>query len=876
MVGTTISHYKILEKLGEGGMGVVYKAEDTRLKRTVALKFLPTQALGTDEEKARFVREAQAAAALSHPNITTVYEIDDADGETFIVMEYVEGSTLKEKIEKGPLRIKEAIKIAIQIAEGLQAAHEKGIVHRDIKSTNVMLTGKGQAKIMDFGLAKMAAMSRVTKEGTTLGTIAYMSPEQARGESVDYRSDIFSLGVILYEMISGQLPFKGEYEQAIVYSILNTDPEPLTALRTGVPIALDGIIAKLLAKDPEERYQHVDELPVDLKAIDLDTTSTSRIAAIATSEAAQHPVRLTRVIPWSIAVSIAIVFTLFGGLVVWYFMLSPLRISQTVSRSIITLPPEELLNITEYGNLVTISPDGKNVVYVAGDDMRLYLRPMDKFEATPLPGTERALSPFFSPDGQWVGFFADSKLKKVSLAGGMPLTICDTNPLYPHATWGTDNTIIFVTRDANLCRISASGGKQQDLTTRDPHKGKRIGLFAPELLPGGKAVLFSLIGDENSIAILNLETGEWFSLFEGGIYARYSNTGHIVFEKSGSLLAVPFDLHQLKVTGAPEPIIESVQSDNWCFSGDGTLVYIPQEENITNFSLSWLNRNGKAEPLTGELKYYKYPRISPDGKQVAVSILDNNFTDIWIYDLVNGIRNRLTFSGGYSSHPTWTPDSKRLMFASIQPGTVNLYLQPADGSEEAKQLLDSKYLQKPNSISPDGRLLAFYRVNPTTQEDIWILRIQDGSAESFLVTPANEHAPVFSPDGQWIAYMSDELGRYEVYAQPYPATGIKYQISTEGGTEPVWAPNGQEIYYRSGDKLMVVAVETEPTFRKQDAPQKLFEVTSPRNVTAAMYDVHPDGDRFLMVKVEENLTGNQINVVLNWFEELKQKVPTGN
>ena len=879
MIGETISHYKILEKIGEGGMGVVYKAEDTKLKRIVALKFLPSNALGTEEEKARFIREAQAAASLNHPNIATIYEIDEVEGEIFIAMEYIDGQTLKEKINSGPLKIKEAVKIACQVADGLNAAHEKGITHRDIKSANVMLTEKGQAKIMDFGLAKMSARSGLTKAGTTLGTIAYMSPEQSRGETVDHRSDIWSLGVVLYEMVSGQLPFRGEYETAMVYSILNVEPEPLTALRTGVPIALDGIAAKALAKEPDARYQHVDELPVDLKAVDLKSIDTSKILTTTVTErAAPQPSRWRRAVPWSIAALLMVATALVVGLVIWNLKLRLTTTSQSVTRSVITLSPTEQLSPMEYENLLAFSPDGRCLVYVAGDDRQLYLRPMNEFEATPLQGTEGAISPFFSPDGQWVGFFADGKLKKISLEGGRPLTICETNYFVPSATWGPDDTIIFESRSPSLSRVSASGGTPEIITTPDRKKGETWHFF-PEMLPDGKEVLFTIsrgvnIKDRN-IALLNLETGEQRTVLKGGFNGRYAATGHIVFERFGTLMAAPFDLHQHKVTGSPIPIHEGIQRYNWSFSGNGSLVYVPRGESMAKSSLVWVNRQGEAKPLTEERRSYRYPRISPNGTQVAVGIIYEN-TDIWVYNVESSTSNRLTF-GGYNNHPIWTPDGNRLAFSSNRTGPFNLYLQPADGSEEAKQLLAGEYMQKPNSLSPDGKVLAFYEMNPTTQEDIWVFLIQDSSASPFLVTPANEHAPMFSPDGKWLIYMSDESGRHEVYVQPYPSTGAKYQVSTEGGTEPVWSPDGRELFYRSGDKMMAVAVETEPTFRRQGIPQELFEYRSPMNTTAPMYDIHPDGDRFLMVQLEEESTAvNQINVVLNWFEELKSIFNTGN
>ena len=479
MVGQTVLHYKVIEKLGAGGMGVVYKAEDTKLKRTVALKFLPSQALGTEEEKARFVREAQAAAALNHPNIATVYEINEHEDDTFIAMEYIDGQTLKEKIADGPLKLKEAITIAKQIADGLNAAHEKGIVHRDIKSANVMLTKTGLVKIMDFGLAKVSMASMVTKAGTTLGTVGYMSPEQARGETVDQRADIWSLGVVFYEMISGLLPFKGEYEQALIYSILNVDPEPLTAIRTGVPMELERIVNKLLAKDPDDRYQNVIELPVDLKSIDITSTGTSFISQTAvTGMAMPKPAGMRKAIPWKFAAPMLAVSALAAALAVWFFMRQAPQEPANVMRFEI-VERSFTLSAGEWG--VVVSPDGRYVVYIGEDagGKRLFLRPLDRLESISLAGTEEANSPFFSPDGRWIGFYSGGKLMKVLREGGPPIPITDV-PFIIGASWGPDDTILYATFN-NIWKVPASGASPPEKIEALVSKTRRHG--RPNVVP---------------------------------------------------------------------------------------------------------------------------------------------------------------------------------------------------------------------------------------------------------------------------------------------------------------------------------------------------------------------------------------------------------
>ncbi len=888
MIGETISHYKILEKIGEGGMGIVYKAEDTKLKRIVALKFLPSNALGTEEEKARFIREAQAAASLNHPNIATIYEIDEVEGEIFIAMEYIDGQTLKEKINSGPLKIKEAVKIACQVADGLNAAHEKGITHRDIKSANVMLTEKGQAKIMDFGLAKMAARTGLTKEGTTLGTIAYMSPEQSRGEHVDHRSDIWSLGVVLYEMVSGQLPFKGEYETAMVYSILNVDPEPLTALRTGVPIALDGIVAKAMAKEPDARYQHVDEVPVDLKAIDLKSIDTSKILTTTiTEKAAQQPSRWRRAVPWSVSALMVVVTAFVVGFIIWNLKPQPTLPPQPVTRVYIPLSPGEDWAPSGAGHRLKISPDGKHLVYssTSGEGQKLNLRDMDKIDVTPLEGTEGGIHPFFSPDNRWVGFFADNRwLKILLLPDGNPVTLYDVRETHRGGSWGDDNTIIFGRTGSGLMRIAAFGGTPEELTKPEIEQGELAHRW-PEMLPGSKAVLFTIwrgTVDSSSIALLSLETNERQTLIKSGSDARYSPTGHIFYTRAGRIIAVPFDLEKLMVTGGEMTVLNNVYVGgggpaHFSFSINGSLVYrLGGEAGTVGRTPVWVDRKGITKPMTAERRQYQFPRISPDGRWVAFFIDEVGNQNIWIHDVERGTQTPFTFEGSYNGYPSWTPNGERLTFASNRDGIYNLYWKRADGIGQAELILSDELGQYGNSWSPDNKL-AFYEINPTTQRDISVFNMQDSTKSPFLNTSANERSPMFSPDGNWLAYISDKSGQFEVYIKPYPGPGREWQVSTGGGTEPMWAPDGQELFYRSGDKMMAVSFQSEPTL-KLGTPKELFEGQYSISTVTPAYDIHPDGDRFLMVTTgtAEESTTSQINVVLNWFEELKSLFNTGN
>jgi serine/threonine-protein kinase len=652
------------------------------------------------------------------------------------------------------------------------------------------------------------------------------------------------------------------------------------------PPTLDRVVKKCLAKEPDQRWQTASDLCGELKWISEGGSQTSVPAAAGKGFHALGRREMILILGALLFVAAS------SGLAIWNLKPAP-RVPRQVSRFAITLPPGQQLAIPESGPAVAISPDGTHFAYVArqGGTQQVYLRAMDSLEVRPVPGTEVAISgvslsePFFSPDNQWLGFFAGGKLKKVSVSGGAALTLCDVS-IPNGASWGGQGTIIFGNFGRPLQQVSDTGGNPQPLTRLE--KGETTHGW-PDQLPGSKAVLFSSTqgGGNNwtdaQIDAQSIGTGERRNLVKGGMYPHYAPSGHLIYVQGGTLMAVPFDPQRLANTGGAVPMVEGILQSTangdaqYSLSATGSLVYIPGAVQSPQLKLVWVNRNGAEQPVAAPEHGYISPRISPDGRRVAVGITEQE-RQVWLYDLTRETLTRFTFQGDNNLTPFWTPDGRRIVFISNKEGPRNLFWQLADGSGGLERLTTSEFVQIPGSWSPDGQTLAFSEVNGATGYDIWTLRISDRKAQPFLHTQFNEAAPQFSPDGHWIAYVSDESGRKEIYVQPYPGPGGKWLISTEGGVEPLWNRNGRELFYRIGKKVMAVEIATKPSF-SAGTPKMLFEgpYQSLPTISTPNYDVSPDGQRFLMLKSSESAVTAppQINVVLNWFEELKQKVPTG-
>jgi len=900
MIGTSISHYKILEKLGEGGMGVVYKARDTKLDRDVALKFLPAHLAASETDKARFIQEAKAAATLNHPNICTIHDIGEApdpDGkgsQMFIVMEFVQGQMLQDR--KNSLTLRQATDIGIQVAEGLAAAHEKGIVHRDIKPENIMLRKDGIAQIMDFGLARVRTgrSTRLTREGSTVGTAGYMSPEQVQGQDTDHRSDIFSLGVLLYEMFTGRMPFQGVHETAILYEVVNVDPPPPTSVKPELDPELDRIILECLQKEPDERYNSVKDVAKDLKRFKRESSRerTSRVTSV--NRAALRPgsskIRPADDVGTTPPASKGLLWPALAviGLAATAVLLT-LRLTGTgastaeVNRFVVQVPGGRVLQGAT--SSLDISPDGRSLAYIVNDEKPpfryIVIRKMDELAERPVPGTDDAADVRFSPDGVSLVFSARGDLNRIPVRGGSPVTLAKIQQTRG-ISWGDGDKIVYTPSPGSpIFMVSASsGGEPQQITTFDSASGEASHRL-PELLPGGDAVLFTIKTkfisrfSEAKIAAVKISTGEKKILIEGGSGARYMSDGHILYVQGSAMFIAPFDAEKLELTGTPEMVLDSAGMLNEAFgyftgavSRTGTFVYaqggpLPASKNL----IVTFDRSGKQTPGMGFEGMVGPFSISPDRKRIAMQMYAAN-DDVWIYDVDRKIETRLTFAGGNNWYPLWTPDGRNIIYTAERGRTANLMLKPADGSGTERQLTSLPGRQNATSITPDGKYLAFEQQTPDGGNDIWLRCMDpDSAARPFLQTRFNEGQCKISENGRWIAYVSNESGRPEIYVRPFPSGAGKWQISTSGGFRPQWTRKDSEILYIGSDlSLMRVPVDASAGFRP-GTPTVLFKLPmSPIQLNASS-----DGGLITISAFGAQTEIDRFVVVTNWIDELERQ-----
>jgi len=885
MIGNTILHYKIVEKLGEGGMGVVYKAHDTKLDRTVALKLLPPHVTPSAEDKQRFIREAKSAATLNHPNVCTIYDISEyEDTETnthhlFMVMEFVDGQTLRDKISA--IGFKQAIEYGIQIADGLAAAYEHGIIHRDIKPENIMVKKDGRLVIMDFGLAKVrGTATRITKEGSTVGTAGYMSPEQIQGMDTDHRSDIFSLGVVLYEMFTRQMPFKGLHETALAYEIVNVDPAPLSAVNTGLDPAIDTIVMDCLEKDPKERCQSAAEVARNLRRLKRSSDKHKVTGAISRDKTESVPEQLSQ--PAKRLQPSYLVMSAIGVLLLLLIATQIFRSGEEVERRVIKsyihpAPGTRFHYVGPDAGPVVVSPDGSMVTYVgtnADGKKVLWVRSLDALEPRELRGTEDAMTPFWSPDSRYIGFFADNKLKIVSTAGGIPESIADAWIGFGGA-WNTGGDILYSAGPLNpIQMISASGGEPVTVTNLDESRGEN-GHRWPHFLPDGTHFLYFIATDDpvnDGMYIGSTESDMKKLLFRNLSKAMYV-PGYILFVRESTLYAQPFDARRLELTGDPIPVTSPVMefSTAMSYAGfsasqNGILAY-HSGEFVDGGAITISNRTGDILKTAGEPKPYGAPRLSPDGSKIAVNVLDapRRTNDIWWIDIERNVSSRLTYEEPPHYYPIWSPDGNYLAFQKRDGNTFGVRINSLFDSDDKRIVYQSDGSVLPNSWSPDGRYIAVSKAGEEAEtSDIWVIPV-DENEEPFPVvqTQFTNEYPAFSPDGRWLAYVSNETGRPEIYVRPFPGHGRQWQISRGGGGKPVWTQNGREIVYLDqGRNFTAVEIQLHENIVDVGDTHTLFTplgLVSPRN-----FDVSADGEIIIYSTLPVAGEHDYVTLIVNW------------
>ena len=903
--GQMVSHFRIAEKIGEGGMGEVYRAEDSKLGRAVAIKVLPDALAGDSERLARFQREAKVLASLNHPSIAGIYQVEEVDGAHFLVMELAAGETLAEHIERGAIPLEEALPVALQIAEALEAAHDRGIIHRDLKPANIKLSASGQVKVLDFGLAKAleaepgspAAAGSLTQSptltaggmtgaGMLLGTAAYMSPEQARGDTADRRADIWAFGVVLWEMLTGTMVYPGRTVSDTLAGVLAREPE-WAELSASTPRPVRRLLERCLQKEATERLQAIGEARITLRHyLDDPSAGVAEGADGATTTPGRS--QWLRIALGGAALVVAAVA------VTWMAKPEPpppepLQVEATVAAA------GSLTN--GYGSAVVLSRDGRLMTYVSGDVASatgsLHLRSTHRFDSERLSGTEGGYNPFFSPDGRWIGFVTPQELKKVAISGGTPLTLCPVNR-NRGSTWSPDGTIVFAPNPrSGLMKVPAAGGEPTEVTTLEEGE---ISHRWPQFLPDGRHVLYTAYAatdrDEGHIKVVDLETGESRTVHRGGTQGRYAASGHLLYWREGTVFAAPFDLGALEMTALPAPVLEDVMGNSeggahFDVAGDGTLVYLGggiesmAEQQRTLLSV---DRSGDLAPVS-ELKasYGAQMRLSPDETRLAATRFIEGNGDIWLTDLERDIATRLTFDDEVDILPVWSPDGATLYFSSRRDGYFQIYRKLADGSSEPERIYPTEVDQFVTDVSPDGRTLIYER-NPAQGEGgLWILPLEEGGEpREFLVTSFDEEDARFSPDGRWVAYESDESGREEIYVRPFPGPGGRWQVSAGGGQGVRWSSDGTRLFFLKGEQLLEAPVEAEGAALRVGRATEVVELPGIRRQN---YDVRASG-RFVFIQDASagaqggegggSGTQNLVRFTFHWFEELRGLLDTGS
>ena len=875
--------YEILAPVGAGGMGEVYRARDTRLERTVAVKVLPERLASSGEGRQRFEREAKTISQLTHPHICALYDVG-REGETeYLVMEYLEGETLAERLARAPLPLEQTLRFGMEITDALDKAHRQGIVHRDLKPGNVMLTKSG-AKLLDFGLAKAIAPSEmspltslptaaspVTRAGEVLGTFQYMAPEQLEGKEADARSDIFALGAVLYEMATGKKAFMGATQASLIGAILHTEPPPISTVQPMSPPALDRVVKTCLAKDPEDRWQSAADINRELRWV-----------AEGSQTGIPGPRVLRRTNRERLSWGLTAVAVLAAVAAIMRYE-HPTAASTGAMRFSIVLREMSALRA------VALSPDGGRLVFVGRDSSGknlLWIRALDSLAVQPLPGTENPSFPFWSPDSRFIGFFADGKLKKIAVSGGPPQTLCDA-PLNRGGSWSREGVILFApVVNGPLYRVSASGGVATPATKLDPVRGED-GHRWPFFLPDGRHYLymvaaFSSAAQMERIGIYAgaLDSKEEKLLVHANSNVAYAPPGYLLFSRERNLLAQPFDAKGIRITGDPVPVAEEVQyfpqhyGALFSVSENGLLLY--QSRSVSGVSrLVWFDRSGKTMESLGAPADQSNPRISPDGKRVAVNIIDpqTGNMDVWIHESSGGIATRFTSDPAFDALPVWSPDGRQIAFNSIRRGRV-FYRKSSSGGGREEEIFHSEKVIYPTDWSPDGRFILYQAVDPTTNLELWVLPVGgDRKPVPFIKTTFGVSQGQFSPDGRWVAYSSNESGNWEVYVAPFPGPGDNWKVSSAGGFEPRWRQDGKELFYIAPDgKLMAVAMRGQSTF-DAGPPMPLFQTHRREHISTVdlfSYDVSSDGQRFLVNTDVGEGDSPPLTVVLNWMADLKK------